>query len=242
MSQRHGLVVATNNNELTILDFHAMLKQNGPMHKVAQLEYSKEGKPLQRAKEIGSSSEWRPVKYEASWLERNLWSSSGTCTSVASDPAELVMSRVRFLQNYPEHLPPRQSLKVNSECLGVWCKTGTWATLQTSSFLHVTAVGQVRSATTLALTASSTRVMVPASGIWGLLGYTRSVSLLSTQPMLLPAIAGYGIVTAAGPVWMLQQYKQDWETTANRLNDSFWESDIVKPDISVKCTTEWSQL
>lgn len=241
MSQRHGLVVSIDHGELTILDFHALLAQNGPMHKIAKLKYDRHGKPLQKAKEVGGRGEWKPVKYKASWLERHTWS-SGTCTGITSDPPGLVMSRAQFLQNYPEHLPPPQSLKVNSECLGVWCKTGTWATLQTAMFLHVAAAGQAKSAATLALTASAAQVTVPSSGVWGALGFTKTVSLISTQPMLLPAIAGYGVVTIVGPFYMLQRCKKDWKKTTNRLNDAFWESAIDKPDLFVECITEWSQL
>lgn len=41
-----------------------------------------------------------------------------------SDPEQLVLSRVRYLLNNPQELPPHNILFSNSECIAVWCKTG----------------------------------------------------------------------------------------------------------------------
>jgi hypothetical protein len=174
---------------------------------------------------------------------------SGTCTIVASDPPGLVLARLHFLLQQQAattdlRLPSYHFLKANAECVAVWCKTGTWATLQASSFLHVTAAGQVKSATTLAMYASSQTVAITSSagGFWGYLGYTTTtqVSLLSLHPWILPAIVGYGVVSIGGPVWMLHRAKHAWNETTQRLNEDFWQYALDHAEEFVKSITEWS--
>jgi hypothetical protein len=46
-----------------------------------------------------------------------------------SDPEHLVLSRVRYLLNNPQELPPHHILFSNSECIAVWCKTGEFCIL-----------------------------------------------------------------------------------------------------------------
>lgn len=134
----------------------------------------------------------------------------------------------------------------NCECVAVWCKTGTWATLQAINWLVMTAAGQVKSAVTAGSIAAATQVTstVPAVGFWGWMGYTTTttVPLLSTQPYLLPAIIGYGVVTVAAPtLWLLHAKKHAKRTTEN-LNKSFWEHAIDQPELFVECITNWSAL
>jgi len=66
----------------------------------------------------------------------------------------------------------------------------------------LTAAGQLKSTATLAAYTASQQVTVttPSAGLWGYLGYTTTthVSLLSTQPHLMPLLAAYGVVTAGG--------------------------------------------
>lgn len=190
-------------------------------------------------------TKWQLVHYQASWWRRHL-NRSGTCTATESDPPGLVLSRLHFLLTQQEDLPKHHFIRSNSECVAVWCKTGTWATLQASSFLHVTAAGQVKSATTLAAYASSQTVLVsaPAGGLWGMLGFTTTtkVSLLAVQPLLLPAIIGYGILSVGGPIWMLQRAKNAWNETTQKLNEEFWQSAIDNPQDFAESITEWSEM
>jgi len=190
-------------------------------------------------------TKWNLVHYEASWWRRHL-NRSGTCTATASDPPGLVLSRLHFLLTQQEDLPSHHFLRANSECVAVWCKTGTWATLQASSFLHAAAAGQVKSATTLAAFASSQTVMVtaPAGGLWGMLGFTTTtkVSLLATQPLLLPAIIGYGVLSVGGPIWMLHRAKHAWNETTQKLNEEFWQSAVDNPEEFASSMAEWSEM
>ena len=236
--QHHGIIIEIDGDQLVIADFSGIIRREEDTRRSLFVERTRGGL---RICEKEDSHQWRKVEYDASWWRRSLWR-SGTCTAVPSDPPGLVLSRVSFLLDHPDKLPKYHFLRANCECVAVWCKTGTWMTLQASTFLHATAVGQAKSATTLALVASSQTVTVPSTGLWGFLGYTTKVSLLSTQPYLLPAIAGYGLVTVGGPYWMLHRCKQFWNETTIQLRNDFWDNAIDQPDIFVECITEWSQL
>lgn len=236
MSQHHGIIWEMDENTLTIADFHNMIRRNEEYPKFLVVSRGN-----LRLTGDESAKKWNKVEYDASLWKRSLWR-SGTCTAAKADPPGLVMARVQFLMDIADKLPNFHFLKANCECVAVWCKTGTWATLQASSLLHAAAAGQVKSATTLALFASSQTVAVPSAGIWGWLGYTTKVSLMATQPWILPALAGYGVVTVGGPVWILARAKSFWSTTTTRLNKEFWESAIDRPELFAECITEWSQI
>jgi hypothetical protein len=188
------------------------------------------------------TEQWHKVVYQASWFQRHV-RRSGTCTAVASDPPGLVRARVSFLQDHGATLlPPYHAVSANCECVAVWCKTGTWATLQAINFLALTAAGQTKSAVMVASAAAAQQVTVPAAGLWGWLGYTTHVSLLSTQPYLLPAIAAYGVVTAGAPaLWLLQAKRQGKQVTTE-LNTAFWKQAMDHPDPFVESLIRWSAL
>jgi hypothetical protein len=195
-----------------------------------------------RSYEVSLSEEqWHRVDYQAGWWKRQLHR-SGTCTAAPSDPPGLVRARAQFLLDHPEFLPQYDAVAANCECVAVWCKTGTWATLQAINWLVVTAAGQVKSAVTVGSIAAATQVTVPAAGFWGWMGYTTQVSLLSTQPYLLPAIIGYGVVTVAAPTLWLLRAKHLAKQTTERLNTAFWEQAIDQPEVFVECITTWSTL
>jgi hypothetical protein len=182
---------------------------------------------------------WYKVQYQAGWWKRHLYR-SGTCTAVQCDAPGIVRARVQFLIDHPELLPKYNVFSDNCECVAVWCKTGTWATLQASSWLSVTAAGQAKSAVTVAGAVSAMQVSVPAAGAWGWLGYTQTVPLVSTQPLLLPAIAVYGVVTAGAPAIVLARAKHHWQEITTSLNTAFWEHAVANPTAFAECITEWS--
>lgn len=199
---------------------------------------------------------WQKVIYGAPWMQRHLWSSSGTCTAATSDAPGLVRARVQFLLEHATKeeeagtnnkepntrlLPSYAWLYANSECVAVWCKTGTWATMQAVSWLTWTALGQVKSAATMAGVAAATQVAVPAAGLWGWFGYTTQVSLLTVQPALLPAIAAYGAVTVALPAAWWHRSRHQWQSTTIRLNEAFWNAAVEDPESFVDGITHWSE-
>ena len=185
------------------------------------------------------TDKWYKVRYETPWLKQQV-SRAGTCTGIKSDAIGLVLARVNFIIRSPEVLPDYHVVNANCECVAFWCKTGKWSTLQASSFLELTAAGQVKSSATLATTAATTKVAVPASGIWGWFGYTSQVSFLSLHPMVLPALAGYAAVTVGVPAALYVKAKGFWKETAERLNNAFWESAMEQPDVFAECMTHWS--
>jgi len=134
----------------------------------------------------------------------------------------------------------------NSECIAVWCKTGTFSTLQAAVFLHSTAIGQAKSAATLALFVGgqTASVTVPASGIMGWFGATTtaSVPLLTAQPWLIPALAGYGIAVVGGPYLLLMRARGKWDNATRELGDGFWQWAIDCPDVYEAAIRCWSGM
>lgn len=160
-----------------------------------------------------------------------------------SDPSKLVLSRLRFLleygeeafpppredqldqqKNIPTLLPPHHLLYANSECIAVWVKTGHWSTLQGSIFLHSSTVGNAKQTATLAMFLSAQTATVPASGLWGWLGGTTTVSLFVAQPWIVPALIGGGVVYIGLPTMLLWKAKGRWSATEKRLNEGFWST------------------
>lgn len=267
--QHHGIVVnvgldANQEMELEIADFSCILrlpakregctKNNNNTHTTRGMDASTmvtghEGdtsalQGILRVYKSGSADQkWHKVHYKASVWKTSLWR-SGTCTCVDSDPPAKVLARVYWLMEHPEVLPPYHIFQSNCECVSVFCKTGSWSTLQASSLLSLTAAGQLKSTATIAAYTASQQVTVqaPAAGVWGYLGYTTStqVSLLSTQPHLIPLLAAYGVVTAGGPTFVLWRCQKFWEATAERLNKEFWEHALKDPDIFARSMMHWS--
>lgn len=180
-----------------------------------------------------------------------------------SDPPALVLARLRFLLVYGEEsipssdnekpnegnsnkssepplLPPHHLLYANSECIAVWCKTGHWSTLQASVFLHSSTIGNAKQTATLAMFLSAQTVTVPASGIWGFFGGTTTVSLFSTQPWLVPALVGGGMVYVGLPMVILWKARGKWFEAEKRLNDGFWR--MAEPEVFVELIRSWTSL
>jgi len=190
------------------------------------------------------TDKWHKVDYQSGWWKRQL-RRSGTVTIAKPDPVGLVLARVSFIMQHPEQLPDYHVLHANCECVAFWCKTGSWSTLQASSFLELTAAGQVKSTATLAATAAGTtaNVTVPAAGIWGSwFGFTTtsSVSWLSLHPMAIPGLACYAAITVGVPAIMYATAHKRWTETSKRLSDAFWDSATEHPDVFAECLTYWS--
>jgi len=134
-----------------------------------------------------------------------------------SDPAKLVLARTKFLLQHGESiLPPYHVFDSNSECIAVWCKTGTWSTLQASIFLHTSAIGHAKGSILLGL------------------------SVAAVQPWLVPAIAGMGIAAVGMPWMMLWSANGKWKEATRKLTDEFWKQ--ADNDVFVACIEAWSGL
>ena len=178
---------------------------------------------------VGDENKLHKVQYEADWVQRFLWR-SGTCTVVSSDPIDIVLARVQFLIGRPSLVPEYSTVHSNCECVAVWCKTGSWSTLQAASLLHLTIAGQVKTTVTGAsiVAASTVTTTVPAAGFWGWMGYTTTstVSLAVAQPWLIPTIATVGIITTAIPAIILLQAHGCWKKVTQELNDEFMKENL----------------
>jgi len=191
------------------------------------------------------TDKWHKVRYQSGWWKCQVYR-SGTATKAKSDPVGLVLARVNFILQHPEQLPDYHVVHANCECVAFWCKTGSWSTLQASSFLELTAAGQVKSSATLAATAAGTtaNITVPAAGIWGSwFGYTTttSVSWLSLHPMAIPGLACYAAITVGVPAIMYVTASKKWKKTSQRLSDAFWDAATENPDVFAECLTHWSE-
>ncbi len=194
---------------------------------------------------FGNLSSGRQVK-----ISKKTSKSSGPPSLPKSDPPNIVLSRVRFLLSDEGKgvLPPHHLLFANSECIAVWCKTGRFSTIQSQVFLHSTALGNAKTATTVALMVSTQTVTVtstiPAAGLWGWLGYTTTttsqVGLLSMNPWLIPVLAGYGIAAVGTPYFILHQAQGKWEKATSELNDAFWQR--ASHDVFIDAIHHWSGL
>jgi len=241
LAQKHAIVMTAKDDLLIVTDFYPNRVR------------SKTTAPRISLNEVDQKDwcSWKKVQYDAGFLARNIHR-SGTCTSVPSDFQRMVLARVRFLMDHDCNqdddssaafhsiVPPYHVLKSNSECVAVWCTTGRWTTLQASSLLHSTIAGQAKSTATVAIYAANQTATVPASGIWGMLGYTTKVSLISTQPYLVPALAGYGVITLGGPLWILHRYRKHWSATTSILNNLFWST--ADNEVFVDAVIEWSGI
>ncbi|KAL3936258.1 MAG: hypothetical protein SGBAC_008384 [Bacillariaceae sp.] len=240
--QHHGIVMDIVNDlrtgefKLTIADFSNVATTSKTNSPKPQSGLFQEG----ILRTYTDASKWHKVVYQANWWKRSTYR-AGTCTSAEANAVGLVLARVNFIIQYPELLPDYHVIYANCECVAFWCKTGEWSTLQASTLLEMAAAGQAKQSATVALSAASTHVSVPASGIWGYMGYTSSVSWISLHPMVVPALAGYAAVTIGTPAIIYYKAKGRWQETTKRLCDSFWESALEQPDVFAECMTHWSE-
>jgi hypothetical protein len=69
---------------------------------------------------------------------------------------------------------------------------------------------------------------------WGWFGYTTQASLLSLHPVLVPALAAYGVVTVGAPLAWLWHAKKRWKELTIQLNERFWQHAADEPDLFVR--------
>jgi len=243
----HGIVISVSKVLIAIIDFYPEGEFTSQINSETN---TKEAVKLR----VILLEEWKAaygtpykVTYKAGYLRRSL-RRSGTCTSCESGPTFLVLARIRFLLgadsvrmvSSTDLLPSYHSLHSNSETAAFWCKTGYWTTMQVADFLHLTLAGQLKSSITLGAYVTAQTVTVPAAGFWGYLGFTTKVTLASTQPLLLPLIAGYGLVTVTMPLWLLNKCRSNWDNTTTKLHEHFWAA--APNELIVECIEKWTDL
>lgn len=166
--------------------------------------------------------EWNSVKYGASDSEVQNFA-VGTCPAAASDPTDVVCARTKFLLSHPDILPKYDVLCANCECVAVWCKTGTFATLQVCNRLVSISRGMLFGAMGLGGVLAAIPVTVPAAGIWGMIGFTAQAPLLMAVPFVLPALLVGGAVAVVAPAIALAIAIEKWKDLTAKLNEAFSE-------------------
>lgn len=247
--QHHGIVTRKNKDEdIQICDFNCTSNENtlfASSLASTTLDIASTGNSILREMEL---SEWiilhgepMAVSYGTKFWKR-MFQWPGTCTAAQRDPRGLVAARARFLLDRPELVAKYHLLESNCESFAVWCTTGTYATLQglaLLSLLNATAIGGACGFGSLATTTSA--ATVPASGIWGYLGYEMVV--LTRVPLLLanPLLVGAASVATITPALItLYKCKHEWKKTTNCLNEHFWS--MADPDAILPCIVHWSGL
>ena len=131
----------------------------------------------------------------SAWTER-LFRRSGTCSPAIPDSVGFVLSRIAFLKENSHVLPRYNELQSNCECVAVWCKTGRYCSLQGTALLGGLANGSIKATAIAGVGASAATTTVPCAGVWGWLGYTTTVPLITAVPILMPVIIAGGVASA----------------------------------------------
>jgi len=160
-----------------------------------------------------ASNVWNKVKYGASLPEVLLMRRAGTASRGNFDPVDTVLARAQFLICTLHLLSNYDTMLSNCEHVAVWCKTGRFSSLQLLSGMgHSLALSTVPT-----VAVSTVTTTVPASGLWGWLGYTTSVSLASTMPWLIPLAIVPTVFAAGKSAFDIQR----WKHTTGSLNTTF---------------------
>ena len=188
-------------------------------------------------------TQWNKVEYGVTGFWKQHFSRGGTVTKAQCDPPGVVVARVEFLMNIPVDKLPFQYdwIQSNCECIAVWCKCGIFTTLQGAQFLHGIVAGQMKSTVTVASAVATTQVTVPAAGVWGWLGYTTQVSLLSTQPWIVPALIVGGVLSIGAPAMKLAFARKHWKNMTETLNNEFWTIHGDRPDLLIDCIQHYKK-
>ena len=101
------------------------------------------------------------VRYGRKVKKGILSQKAGVGTALKKDQVGLILARVHYVLEHPDHLPDHNALSANGECASLWCVTGRWCTLQGASILAITSVGQAGGALLAGGILSNLTVLVP---------------------------------------------------------------------------------
>lgn len=229
--QHHGIVVHVSTKCVKIIDFYPLFvngdEQNEKGKTACSSAIAASGSDHSNGRQFNMSKvildpatarkEWKRVDYNVAWTERFI-RRSGTCSSVVPDNVGFVLSRIEFLQENAHVVPRYDELMSNCECVAVWCKTGTFCSLQGSALLGGVANSSLKATAVSGLAVSATSVTVPCAGVWGWLGFTSTIPLTTAAPLLMPAIVAGGVASTIPPLVIMQRCKQEWKNITKHLN------------------------
>jgi len=152
-------------------------------------------------------------------------SESVLASTAHCDEAPLVLQRVLFLLAHPEIVPDYDLLESNCECVAVWCKTGTWATLQIISGLTQFVQRHKQALWNAAQQAIQAKAL---GGLWSAIPTTTAsagITSFSSSPAAT-TWALYGITAVVMPQVLLWHTQKQWQALTQELNLAFWETTV----------------
>eukprot|EP00581_Thalassiosira_minuscula_P012165 CAMPEP_0183714780 /NCGR_PEP_ID=MMETSP0737-20130205/9219_1 /TAXON_ID=385413 /ORGANISM="Thalassiosira miniscula, Strain CCMP1093" /LENGTH=653 /DNA_ID=CAMNT_0025943783 /DNA_START=52 /DNA_END=2013 /DNA_ORIENTATION=- len=163
------------------------------------------------------------VRYGRKVKKGLLSQKAGVGTALKKDQVGLILARVQYVLDHPEHLPDHNALSANGECASLWCVTGRWCTLQGASILAITSVGQAGGALLAGGILSNLTILVPMPGVWGMAGWWWYVPATVAYPFLVPMLVTLGMASLV-PLEILRRNRKKWRAITDGLNHEFWSN------------------
>ena len=228
----HGIIIDRNPfaNTITLLDFSCLSMQGNAFpykdsHVSTSINHCNDDCFLapQTIKELDARLVWKKVRYDASFLKRYAWYRQGTVSIENSDPIDVVLARTEFLRNNRSSLLFAVcTLRMNSEHVAAWCKTGHFSSFHIlSNMLDLVVLSTVP-----AIVVCVATKQVASEGIWGWLGHTTTVPLASGMPWLVTGLVLLPVLTVTKLIFDANGWKQatelwktafeDWVQATNR--------------------------